>query len=94
MTLTSFVLIYIVVWWVVIFAILPIGIKSVSESDEVQAEGVEEGAPVRPMLFKKVVITSLISVVITFAIAMAWPSISRWADREAGLDMGVSQNSE
>jgi predicted secreted protein len=94
MTLTSFLLIYVVVWWVVIFAILPVGIKSVSESDEVQAEGVEEGAPVRPMLLKKVVITSLISVVITLAVVMAWPSISSWADREAGLDMGVSDNSE
>jgi len=94
MTLTSFLMIYVVVWWVVIFAILPIGVKSVSESDETQAEGVEEGAPVRPMLLKKVVITSLISVVISVAIAMAWPSISNWADREAGLDMGAGEKSE
>jgi predicted secreted protein len=87
MTLTSFALIYLVVWWVVIFAILPIGVKSVHESDEAHPEGVEEGAPVRPALLKKVVITSLVSVVISVPIGMVWPSIDAWLTKEAGINL-------
>ncbi len=43
MTPISFLLVYLVVWWVVIFAVLPIGVNTVSESDEAQPEGVEGG---------------------------------------------------
>ena len=94
MTLTSFALIYVVVWWVVIFAVLPIGIKSVGESDEEQAEGVEEGAPLRPRLFRQALITTAISIPITLALAMAWPSISRWADKQADLALGIEENTQ
>ena len=91
MTLTSFLLIYVVVWWVVIFAVLPIGVKSVHESDEDQPEGAEAGAPERPALLKKVVITSLVSVVISVVIAEAWPSIDAWLTKEAGLQAAQDQ---
>jgi predicted secreted protein len=91
MTLTSFVLIYIVVWWVVIFAVLPIGVKSVHESDEDQPEGVEEGAPARPRLLMKIVLTSLISVVLTVIVGMAWPSIDAWLSKEAGIQVEQDQ---
>jgi len=83
MTLTSFFLIYFVVWWLVIFAILPIGVQSVGESDERQARGVEEGAPLKPKLLKKVIITSIVAAIISAALGMAWPSISSWAEKES-----------
>jgi predicted secreted protein len=86
MSLTIFLLVFVVVWWVVIFAILPIGVKSVGESGEPQAHGVEEGAPVRPQLLKKIVLTTVISAVLSVAITLVWPSIDQWLTKEAGME--------
>ncbi len=52
--------IYFVVWWIPLFAVLPIGVRSQEEGGEV-AEGTEPGAPVAPMMLKKVLITSVVA---------------------------------
>jgi predicted secreted protein len=49
---------YIVIWWTILFAVLPIGVKSQIEDGEV-TPGTDAGAPARPMLLKKAVITSI-----------------------------------
>ena len=81
-----FFLVFVVVWWVVIFAILPIGVKSIGESGEDQPHGVEEGAPVRPQLLRKILITTVISAILSVGITLAWPSIDRWLTKESGLE--------
>lgn len=48
---------YLVIWWVVLFAVLPWGVK-VPENPE---EGHATSAPERPMLWRKAAITTLIS---------------------------------
>lgn len=85
MSLTVFFLVFVVVWWVVIFAILPIGVKSVGESGESQPHGVDEGAPARPQLLKKILLTTVISAVLSAGITLAWPSIDAWLSKEAGM---------
>lgn len=48
---------FLTIWWVVLFAILPIGVRSQLEAGEV-APGSEPGAPAAPMLKKKLVWTT------------------------------------
>jgi predicted secreted protein len=51
---------YFVIWWIALFAILPLGIKSQVENDDV-VPGSEPGAPARPMLLKKAILTTVVS---------------------------------
>jgi predicted secreted protein len=51
---------YFVIWWTMLFAVLPFGIRS-QEEDGIIVPGSEPGAPSQPMLLKKAVITSLIA---------------------------------
>jgi predicted secreted protein len=57
---TGFVL-YVIIWWTVLFAVLPFGTRPVAEADEATGW---RGAPERPMIGRKVVMTTLISLVI------------------------------
>jgi len=59
--------IYVVVWWITIFAILPIGVQSQDEAGEV-TPGSERGAPVAPRLGMKAAITTVIAAVIVVII--------------------------
>ncbi|MDJ1156763.1 DUF1467 family protein [Chelatococcus sp. SYSU_G07232] len=68
MTVSGALALYFVIWWIVLFAVLPFGVRSQAESGEV-THGTEPGAPVRPGLLRKALITTAISAVI-FAIVM------------------------
>jgi predicted secreted protein len=59
--------IYVVVWWIVIFAVLPLGVRSQHEAGEV-TPGSEPGAPVAPQLLTKAAITSVVSAIIVVLI--------------------------
>lgn len=54
---------YFVIWWISLFAVLPFGVKSQQESGEV-VPGSESGAPVKPMLLKKVIANTILAAVI------------------------------
>lgn len=62
----SMVAVFFVIWWTVLFAVLPFGARSQAEAQSV-IPGTEPAAPVRPLLLKKVIATTLIASVI-FAI--------------------------
>lgn len=65
--------IYFVTWWIVLFAVLPWGVKSQEEDGDI-SPGSEPGAPTRPMLLRKMLITTVVATVI-FGIAYeAWIS--------------------
>ncbi len=53
-------LIYMIIWWIVVFTILPIGIK---RADKVE-KGHAEGAPQNPLILKKFIITSIIAFIL------------------------------
>lgn len=55
--------IFFIIWWVVLFTTLPIGVRSQHESNDI-VPGSEPGAPMAPDLRKKALITTGISIVI------------------------------
>jgi predicted secreted protein len=67
----SAIAIYFVIWWVVLFAILPLGVKNAHESGEPVREGHEPGAPVNPLLVRKAVLTTIVSAVVFGLIYLA-----------------------
>ena len=63
MSWTTALAIYFVVWWVVLFAVLPWGVQSQSEAGEV-APGSDPGAPALPALGAKLIWTTIVSAVL------------------------------
>jgi predicted secreted protein len=51
--------IFFVTWWIVLFAVLPWGVKSQHETDSFEP-GTDPGAPQRPLLLRKVLATTLV----------------------------------
>ena len=71
MSLTLALAVYFIIWWTVLFAVLPFGIRSQQESGDV-VDGTEPGAPVLPGLLKKAAITSVIAAVIFVFVWYIW----------------------
>tara|TARA_R110000868_G_scaffold166847_1_gene401045 strand:- start:4115 stop:4417 length:303 start_codon:yes stop_codon:yes gene_type:complete len=69
MTTTAGVAIYLIVWWLVFFAVLPFGVRSQHEEGGIEGEGIDPGAPVRPMIVRKVLATTLIAALVWAGIA-------------------------
>lgn len=65
MGITTYIAIYFIVWWTVIFAVLPFGVRSQHEDGAVE-DGTEPGAPQRPLLLRKVLATTVIAAVIVW----------------------------
>jgi predicted secreted protein len=61
--------IYFIVWWTVLFAVLPIGLRTQEEEGHV-VPGTPESAPARPRFLFIIALTSLISAVV-FAVIYA-----------------------
>jgi predicted secreted protein len=59
-------MVYLVIWWTVLFAVLPLGVKRV----ENPGRGQDHGAPERPELKRKAIITTLVSAVLWLAFFM------------------------
>ncbi len=55
---------FVIAWWMVFLAVLPIGVRSQLEEGEME-EGTEPGAPVHHMLPKKALWATIGAVVIT-----------------------------
>ena len=66
MSLTTSLAVYFIVWWTVLFAVLPWGIRSQLESGEV-VPGSDPGAPALPKLGSKLIWTTVVAT-ITFAL--------------------------
>lgn len=67
MTLAFGIAIYILIWWVVLFAMLPIGVRTQSDEGRV-TPGTAESAPLAPQLLLKMLATTLISAIVFAAI--------------------------
>ncbi|MBI3505694.1 MAG: DUF1467 family protein [Proteobacteria bacterium] len=59
---------YVIVWWIVLFMALPVGIRPNAGPD---VRGQMKGAPEKPMMLKKIVWTSIIAAVLTAGIGFA-----------------------
>ena len=59
MSLISAFAIFFIIWWIVLFTTLPIGVRSQAEEEDVTL-GTEHGAPARPALLRKMALTTAI----------------------------------
>jgi predicted secreted protein len=66
MSLATALAIYFIIWWTVLFAVLPWGVRSQQESGEV-SPGTDPGAPAVPRLRRKLVWTTIVAALV-FAI--------------------------
>ena len=68
--------IYFIIWWIVLFAILPFGVQNAHEAGETTLEGNDPAAPVKPNLGKKAIITTFVAgvifVMVYFILKYAW----------------------
>ncbi len=63
MPVTTAFAIYFLIWWVVLFAVLPFGVRGQHEAGDI-APGTDPGAPAIPALGKKLIWTTLVSALI------------------------------
>ncbi len=67
--------VYFIIWWTVLFAILPLGIKSQHEAGEAEGpamvKGTDPGAPSKPRMLRKMIQTTIVAGLI-FAGFYAW----------------------
>jgi predicted secreted protein len=71
MSTTFAIAIYLVLWWTVLFAVLPIGVRTQGEDNSV-VPGTPESAPTAPRLIRVVLLTTVISGAIFGA---AWAAV-------------------
>jgi len=67
MNIASVIAVYFVVWWIVLFAVLPWGMRTQEEEGEVIL-GTDPSAPHNPKLLKKAIATSIVAAIVTFGI--------------------------
>jgi predicted secreted protein len=66
------VMVYVVIWWTVLFAVLPLGVRRV----EKPGRGEDHGAPERPEMMRKVLITSAVAAALWLAFfALHWADV-------------------
>lgn len=63
MSLTLGIAVYFIIWWTVLFAVLPIGVRTQGEAGEV-VPGTPESAPVAPRLLRIVAINTLVATIV------------------------------
>ena len=63
MAITTFIAIYFIIWWVVLFAALPWGVRSQEESGEVIL-GTDPGAPAVHRVWRKLAWTTVMATVV------------------------------
>ena len=68
MGITGSIIVYVMIWWVIFFSVLPIGIQSNKEVFREKIEGMDPGAPKNPKIAKKFFITTLITSIIFLVI--------------------------
>ena len=65
MSITGSVVIYVIIWWIVFFSLLPI---DVNRNKNTKIEGEDPGSPENPKIAKKFLNTTIISLVIFITI--------------------------
>ena len=63
MSLATSIAIYFIIWWVVLFAVLPWGVRSQEEQGTI-TPGSYPGAPAIPNLKRKLVLTTIVAAVV------------------------------
>ena len=68
MGITGSIIVYVLIWWVIFFSVLPVGIQSKKEKFIERVDGIDPGAPNNPKIGKKFLITTIITSIIFIVI--------------------------
>ena len=68
MGITGSIIVFVIIWWIIFFSLLPVGIQSNKEAFKEKIGGMDPGAPKNPKIGKKFLITTLITTIIFFVI--------------------------
>ena len=68
MGITGSIIVYVLIWWIGFFSLLPVGIQSKKEKFIEKIEGIDPGAPNNPKIAKKFLITTIITSIIFIVI--------------------------
>ncbi len=71
MGVTGSIIIYVMIWWIVFFSILPVGIQLNKKIFKENLQGNDPGAPNNPKIGKKFLITTIITSIIFIMIYYA-----------------------
>ena len=66
--ITGSIIVYVLIWWIIFFSVLPLGIQSNKEKFRERIEGIDPGAPNNPKIAKKFLITTIITSIIFIVI--------------------------
>ena len=61
MSITGSIVIYVIIWWMVFFSLLPI---DVNRNKNIKIEGEDPGSPENPKILKKFIYTTIISTMV------------------------------
>lgn len=92
MSLTLGVVLYIMIWWMTLFAVLPLGVRTQGEAGEV-VEGTPESAPVKPRIVRAMLINTVVA---AFAFAFVSAALENdwlglYVPTEQNLPAGVTR---
>jgi predicted secreted protein len=80
----SLFVVYLLIWWVTLFAVLPMGVRGQAEEGDV-VKGSEPGAPVNSDMKRKVIITTIAATImwvivcsIIWSGALNWDMMAEW----------------
>ena len=68
MGITGSIIVYVLIWWIIFFSLLPVGILSKKEKFKERIDGIDPGAPDNPNIGKKFLITTIITSIIFIVI--------------------------
>ena len=68
MGITGSIIVYVLIWWIIFFSVLPVGIQSNKEKFKERIGGIDTGAPINPKIGKKFLITTIITSIIFIVI--------------------------
>ena len=68
MGITGSIIVYVLIWWMIFFSFLPVGIQSKKEKFKERIDGMDPGAPNNPKIGKKFLITTIITSIIFIVI--------------------------
>ena len=68
MGITGSIIVFVLIWWIIFFSVLPVGIQSNKEEFKERIEGADPGAPKNPKIAKKFLITTIITSIIFIVI--------------------------
>ena len=67
MSITGSLIIYVLIWWIIFFSLLPI---DVDRKHKQIVEGIDKGSPENPKIIKKIIYTTIITSIIFIGIFM------------------------